>query len=70
VGEELLLGPREAIQLESMVEGDLENEANECEDQDQDDSKTGSGIDETDDEDEDGGVKCIKCDKTFHDIFM
>lgn len=66
------MGPREAIQLDGVMDGELENETNDCEepDQDQDDSKTGSGIDETEDEDEDGGVKCIKCDKTFHDIFM
>ena len=65
-GEELLLGPRDPIQLDGTNEGDLDTGDIE----DQDDSKHESGAEETDEEDENGAVKCIKCDKIFHDIFL
>ncbi len=66
-GEELLLGPRDPIQLDGMNE-EHDNDGGDLEDAD--DSKHDSGAEETDEEDEDGAVKCIKCDKLFHDIFV
>ena len=68
-GEELLLGPREPIQLDGMNEGDNDNDVD-VDDGDADESKNESGNEETDEEEEDGSVKCIKCDKIFHDIFV
>ncbi len=68
-GEELLLGPREPIQLDGMNEGDNDVDVDDG-DNENDESKNESGNEETDEEGEDGSVKCIKCDKIFHDIFV
>jgi hypothetical protein len=70
-GEELLLGPREAIRLDgssgSSTGGSLNGEAEADRNSDGNPvSKTGES--EISDE-EDDGFKCIKCDKLFVDIF-
>ncbi len=70
-GEELLLGPREPIQLDGMNEGDNDVDVDDGDGENEnDESKNESGNEETDEEGEDGSVKCIKCDKIFHDIFV
>jgi len=74
VGEELLLGPKEPIRLDgstgsssttgSSQNGDAEMDRN----SDNPMSKTGEES-EVSEDDDDEGVKCIKCDKVFLDIF-
>lgn len=74
VGEELLLGPKEPIKLDgsnsassttgSSHNGETETDRN----SDGNPALSKTGESEISDE-EDEGVKCIKCDKLFLDIF-
>ena len=69
-GEELLLGPKEPIVLDPSAgsSGGPESIHDPHQESASNSSMTKMDIEEEDDEDD--GVKCIKCDKVFHDIFM
>ena len=71
IGEELLLGPKEPIKLDgssaSSTTGSSHNGETET-DRNSDNPVSKTGESEISDE-EDEGVKCIKCDKLFIDIF-
>ena len=55
---------------EGSLEGDGSSEAGGMDDLAEREAAAVSGMAENDDEDDDeNGVKCIKCDKTFLDIF-
>ena len=72
-GEELLLGPKDPIVLDPSAtansgHGGPESIHDLHQESASNSSLTKMDIEEEDDEDD--GVKCIKCDKVFHDIFM
>ena len=72
VGEELLLGPKEPIRLDgstgsNSTGGSSHNGEAEM-DRNSDNPMSKTGESEVS-EDEDDGVKCLKCDKMFLDIF-
>ena len=71
MGEELLLGPKEPIRLDGSTASSTAGSSHNGEvemDRNSDNPMSKTGESEVS-EDEDDGVKCIKCDKLFIDIF-